>query len=175
MRGMSGQGILGMRLEMALAAALLMLAGGCSTTIRDHRGFVVDQALLDSVEPGVDNKASVERTLGRPSFTSQFGDPMWYYVAIDTRQPPFHGPHVVKEQVLRVRFDAKGNVSAIDRADASRVASINPDRHATPTLGRKRSFFEDLFGNIGQVGAMGGQSGPGGSGSGGAAPGPNGS
>ena len=161
-----------MRLEMALAAGLLVLAGGCSTTIRDHRGFVIDQTLVDSVEPGVDNKASVERTLGRPTFASQFGEPVWYYVAIDTSQPPFHGPHVTKEQVLRVRFDAKGNVATIDRANVDHLASIKPDHHATATLGRKRTFLEDLFGNIGQVSAVGGQ---GGQGSGGAAPGPNGS
>jgi len=97
---------------------------------------------------------------------------VWYYVAIDTSQPPFRGPHVTKEQVLRVRFDAKGNVSSIDKANVPHVAEIKPDRHATATLGRKRSFFEDLFGNIGQVSAVGGQ---GGQGSGGAAPGPNGS
>ena len=156
---------------MALAAGLLMLASGCSTTIRDHRGFIIDQTLVDSVEPGVDNKASVERTLGRPTFSSQFGEPVWYYVAIDTRQPPFHGPHVTKEQVLRVRFDAKGNVATIDRANVDHLAAIKPDHHATPTLGRKRTFLEDLFGNIGQVSAVGGQGGQGG----GAAPGPNGS
>ena len=170
MRGMAG-----MRLEMALAASLALLASGCSTTIRDHRGFLIDQTLVDSVEPGVDNTASVEHTLGRPTFTSQFGDPVWYYVAIDTSQPPFRGPHVTKEQVLRVRFDAKGNVSSIDKANVPHVADIKPDRHSTATLGRKRSFFEDLFGNIGQVGAMGGGSGGPGGGSGGAAPGPNGS
>ena len=163
-----------MRLEMALAAGLVMMAGGCATTIKDHRGFLVDQTLLDTVAPGVDNKASVERTLGRPTFVSQFGEPVWYYVAVDTRQPPFRGPHVTKEVVLRVRFDAKGNVATVDKASVTHVAGIKPDRHATPTLGRKRGFIEDLFGNIGTVSAVGGQGGQGGGG-GGSAPGPNGS
>lgn len=165
-----------MRLEMALAASLLVLAGGC-TTIRDHRGFLVDETLLETVAPGVDNKASVEHTLGRPTFVSQFGEPVWYYVAVDTRQPPFRGPHPVKETVLRVRFDAKGNVAAVDRASVNHLATIKPDGHATATLGRKRGFLEDLFGNIGTVSAVGGSGGPNGSGGsgGGSAPGPNGS
>ena len=41
-----------------------------------------------------------------------------------------------------------------------KVAQISPDGDKTPTLGRERSFLEDLFGNIGQVGAGG--AGPGG-------------
>ena len=33
------------------------------------------------------------------------------------------------------------------------VASINPASGKTPTLGRTRSFFDELFGNIGTVGS----------------------
>ena len=44
-----------MRLELALAAGLVMVAGGCTTTIKDHRGFLVDQTLVETVAPGVDN------------------------------------------------------------------------------------------------------------------------
>ena len=32
---------------------------------------------------------------------------------------------------------------------------ISPDGDETPTLGRERTFLQDLFGNIGQVGAAG--------------------
>ena len=35
------------------------------------------------------------------------------------------------------------------------VASVDPYGKTTPTLGRKRGLFEDLFGNIGTVGAAG--------------------
>lgn len=46
-----------------------------------------------------------------------------------------------------------------------KVVQLRPDGARTPTLGRERTFLEDLFGNIGTVGAagMGGaQGGPGG-------------
>ncbi len=45
---------------MVLAAAGTL--GACSS-IKDHRGYLVDQPLLDSVQPGIDNRQSVERTL----------------------------------------------------------------------------------------------------------------
>ena len=136
-----------------LALGLALLAG-CSS-IKDHRGYLVDQMLLDSVQPGVDNQLSVERTLGRPTFVSQFGEPTWYYVSINTKQAPFTRPRADEQLVLKVKFDARGNVTGIERTGMEKVVRLNPDGDKTPTLGRERSFLEDLFGNIGTVGAPG--------------------
>jgi len=160
---------------LGLLGAAALAAGGCAS-IRDHRGYLIDQTLLDSVQPGIDNKVSVERTLGRPTFVSQFGEPAWYYVSVDTRQVAFRTPKTTKQMVLRVRFDPRGNVAGIDKAGMEHVATIHPDNKSTPTLGRHRSFIEDLFGNIGAVGAGGMGGGPGGQGGGGGpGTGPNGS
>lgn len=144
-----------------LAMAALTLAG-CSS-IRGYRGYITDQTLLQSVQPGIDNRLSVERTLGQPSFTSLFGDPVWYYVGSRTQQAPFNTPRIVDHTVLAVRFDAAGNVIAAEQSGMEQVARIDLEGDATPTLGRERSFLEDLFGNIGQVGAagLGGQQQPG--------------
>ena len=138
----------------ATALMLAALAAGCSS-IRDHRGYLVDTTLLDSVQPGVDNQLSVERTLGRPTFVSQFGQPTWYYVSINTKQAAFSRPRTDEQMVLKVRFDDKGNVLAIDRSGIEKVVRLNPNGDKTPTLGRERGFLEDLFGNIGAVGAPG--------------------
>jgi outer membrane protein assembly factor BamE (lipoprotein component of BamABCDE complex) len=67
----------------------------------------------------------------------------------------FNNPHPRDQQVMRVQFDAAGNVTAVDRTGLELVASISPNGDKTPTLGRDRSFFEELFGNIGAVGAPG--------------------
>ncbi len=155
---------------VALAAGLAAATGGCSS-IRDHRGYLIDTALLDSVQPGVDNQTSVERTLGRPSFISQFGEKAWYYVSMDTKQAAFKRPKTSGQTITRVRFDAAGNVAGVDKAGMEKVARLDPDGDKTPTLGRDRSFIEDLFGNIGSVGAPGAPTG----GGGGPGGGPNGS
>ena len=153
-------------------AALAVLAGGCAS-IREHRGYLVDATLVDSVQPGVDNRTSVERTLGRPSFAGQFGDPVWYYVATDTRQSPFGRPQAYQQTILRVRFDQAGNVVAVDKAGLEKAVRLSPDGDRTPTLGRDRGLLEDLFGNIGSVGS--GLPGAGGAGGGAPGTGPNGS
>jgi len=137
------------------AIALVGLSSGC-TRIRDHKGYVVDSTLIDAVQPGIDNRDSVEKTLGRPSFAGEFdGGRTWYYVARDTRQLAFSSPKPVAQTVLVVRFDQSGNVVAVEKSGLEKVASISPDGDKTPTLGRDRGFFSELFGNIGRVGAVG--------------------
>ena len=139
---------------LLLAMALPIGLGGC-TQLRSHQGYIVDQGLVDSVAVGVDNKASVERTLGRPTFAGQFNDNSWYYISRNTRQLAFANPRATEQLVLKVSFDPAGNVSALDRSGVELVARLSPDGHKTPTLGRDRSFFEDILGNIGTVGAPG--------------------
>jgi outer membrane protein assembly factor BamE (lipoprotein component of BamABCDE complex) len=144
-----------------LAAASLGLAGlasGC-TSITDHRGYIVDQALVDAVQPGIDNRQSVEKTLGRPTFSSQFGAQDWYYISQNVRTPAFRRPRTHDQTVYRLRFDAAGNVAGIDKRGMEQVAHLSPEGDKTPTLGRHRGLLEELFGNVGTVGAGGGAGG----------------
>ncbi|MFM9978682.1 MAG: outer membrane protein assembly factor BamE [Sphingomonadaceae bacterium] len=139
---------------LTIALSALTLTGGC-TRVRAQQGYLADESLIGTIKPGVDNRDSVQRTLGRPTFASQFTDSDWYYVSRETRQIAFVNPRPTAQMVLRIRFDARGNVTAVDRTGLEKVASISPLGAKTPTLGKDRSFFEELFGNIGQVGSVG--------------------
>jgi outer membrane protein assembly factor BamE (lipoprotein component of BamABCDE complex) len=140
-------------LKVAAIAAAVLLAG-CAQT-RAHKGVVLDPQLVSGIQPGVDNKDSVEKALGRPSFTGQFSPNDWYYVSRDVNQVAFRNPRVRKQTVMIVRFDQKGNVASVQKTGREMVMNLEPTGKKTPTLGRKRSFFEELFGNIGSVGAPG--------------------
>lgn len=169
------RGNLGRSGRLLLAAglgAILIGTSGCAR-VRTHQGYQVDKLLVDSVQPGIDNRASVEGTLGRPTFAAQFGDADWYYVSRDMRALAFSNPKPSAQTILHVRFDPAGNVVAVDRMGLEQVARLSPSGDKTPTLGRHRSLFDEIFGNIGAVGAggMGGGGGGAGPGSGG----PNGS
>ena len=145
---------------IALAA---LLASGCASN-RAHKGAVIDPQLASAVQPGVDNKDSVTKLLGTPTLTGEFTPNDWYYVSRDTNELAFHNPHVTKQLVMLVRFDPKGNVASIQRTGKDLILNVNPSHRATPTLGRKQSFFDQLFNNIGSVNStgMGGGGGPGG-------------
>jgi outer membrane protein assembly factor BamE (lipoprotein component of BamABCDE complex) len=131
---------------ISLALALSACAGS-----RDHKGFVLDATLTDAIQVGVDNKDSVTRTIGRPTFTGQFDPNEWYYVSRNTATLAFRDPRVTEQTVLRVRFDQAGNVTSVEKTGKETIAKVDPSGDKTPTLGRKRSFFEELFGNIGTI------------------------
>ncbi len=147
-----------MTINRHLLLASIAVAGlglsGCAG-YRESRGFILDEQLTQAVQVGTDNKTSVERTLGRPTFTGQFNDNEWYYVSRQTSTFAFRAPKVTDQTVLRIKFDAAGNVSAVERTGEEKIASIDPYGKTTPTLGRRKSFLEDFFGNIGNVGSLG--------------------
>jgi outer membrane protein assembly factor BamE (lipoprotein component of BamABCDE complex) len=88
-------------------------------------------------------------------------------VSRDTNQVAFRNPRATRELVMLVRFDQGGNVASIQRTGKELALGLNPTHRQTPTLGRRKSFFDELFGNIGSVssgGLPGGGGGGGGSG-----------
>jgi outer membrane protein assembly factor BamE (lipoprotein component of BamABCDE complex) len=142
--------------SLATVIAALSLSSGC-TRLKSHQGYIGDQVLLSSVQPGVDNKESVQASLGRPTFVGQFDQNDWYYYSRDAKQLAFSQPVAKNQYVLKVRFDQAGNVASVSQTGKELISKISPEGDKTPTLGRDTSFFEEIFGNIGAVGAGGAQ------------------
>jgi outer membrane protein assembly factor BamE (lipoprotein component of BamABCDE complex) len=136
-----------------LLLLVLTVPMGACTPIRGFNGYVVDRDLAAGIQPGIDNRDSVLRTLGKPTFQSQFGGGDWYYVSRNTEQFAFRRPKAANVSNLRIRFDPNGTVASVDRTGLNQVAQISPDGDKTPTLGQERSFFEEFFGGIGSVGS----------------------
>ena len=141
----------------AIGALLAAGLGGCSS-IRDHRGYIVDQALLDSVTPGVDNRTSVERTLGRPTFVSEFGRKDWYYISQNTKQRAFTRPRTEDQLLVRGsipmatrprRWAASGPSSKICSATSARSArpawAVRLPVAPVPTEARLKLAGSDIY------------------------------
>jgi outer membrane protein assembly factor BamE (lipoprotein component of BamABCDE complex) len=146
----------GRKAALLAAVAAGLAAGGCTKT-QDIQGYLVDETLVAAVQPGIDNKESVQNTLGRPTFTGTFDQNDWYYVARRTKNFAFNYPKVNQQTVLHVRFDAAGNVASVERKGMEQIVSVDPMNDKTPTLGREKSIWDELFGNIGAVGGPLGQ------------------
>ena len=138
----------------ATLLALALAASGCAR-LTGRQGYITDDTLISGISAGVDNSESVAKTLGRPSFVGQFTPNDWYYFARSTKQLAFALPKPTEQLVLHIRFDDAGNVASVEKTGLEKIAKIDPNGDKTPTLGKDRSFFEDLFGNIGSVGAVG--------------------
>ena len=140
------------KILLPVGAALVL--AGCQG-IRNQSGYIALPELTESIEVGIDNKDSVQRTLGRPTFVGQFSENDWYYVNQTTSQFAFRRPGIQSATIFHVQFDDAGNVVKFDQTDEKMAVKIEPEGDKTPTLGREKSFFEELFGNIGQVGQTG--------------------
>ncbi|MFA5969906.1 MAG: outer membrane protein assembly factor BamE [Sphingomonas sp.] len=149
---------------LVAAMALAGLSLSACTSLKGHNGYIIDADLVNSVQPRVDNKASVAKVLGKPTLTGQFSDDDWIYLSRDTRFLGYTKPKASAQQTIRIRFDDKGTVTSINKTGLELASNIAPYGKVTPTLGRKQSFFQQVFGNIGTVGAGipgGGAGGPG--------------
>lgn len=132
----------------AIAALGLVALAGCAQ-VRDHKGYIVDNTLINTVQPGVDNKDSVAKTLGRPTFASEWdGGNTWYYLARDTRSLQFRAPSPVSQTLLTVRFASNGDVASVQRTGLETVRDVKLYGRRTPVLGSHRTFLSELFGNI---------------------------
>lgn len=129
-----------------IGAALLF--AGCSK-LTTYQGYRADPVLMSSIQAGVDNKDSVMKTLGRPTFVGQFDERDWYYVSREAKNFGYALPKPVSQTVLHIRFDQAGNVASVEKTGLEKVASIHPYGEKTPTLGRHKSLFEEIFGNLG--------------------------
>jgi len=148
------------RARTAVIVVTLAGAAAACSPIRDAQGYIADPELMAEVKPGVDTKASVLKTLGRPSLQTQWDDRQWYYYSRKTTQIAFRKPRPQEQTITIISFDAKGNVSKVDKqVGLGQVASIEPVEDKTKTMGKDRSFWDAVFGNIGQVGTIGGPGG----------------
>lgn len=145
---------------------LLCVAAGLATTAcgngRAIRGYVFDKELADAIMPGVDNRQSVQSTLGTPSVSATFSDSTWYYVSTTVRVRPVFWPDPKEHRVLAISFNDSGVVENVDNFDLSHMRVVEPVGDKTPTRGRDMGFFQQIFGNVGRfsgqapVGSQGG-------------------
>jgi outer membrane protein assembly factor BamE (lipoprotein component of BamABCDE complex) len=144
-------------IPLALLTTAIALAG--CTRVRDHKGYVVDRTLVDSIAAGIDNRDSVSKTLGRPSLASEWdGGATWYYISRDTRQLAFATPTAVEQMMLTVRFAPNGEVASVQKSGLETIRNVRLYGEKTPVRGSDRGFFAELFGNINAGG--GSQQGP---------------
>jgi outer membrane protein assembly factor BamE (lipoprotein component of BamABCDE complex) len=144
---------------LLLAITLLASTSAC-TRIKDLKGYIADDQLITALQPGVDNRSSVQKTLGRPTIISEVDSNTWYYVSQNTQQLAFFKPRPLTHQVVVVRFDPKGNLAKVEKLDRNAIVDVDPSGDKTPTRGKEVTFWQELFGDVGRFG-------PGGAGGGG--------
>lgn len=144
-------------------AAVLLLSfavSACSATYRNY-GYVPPQEDLDQIAVGIDTRASVEETLGSGGASSVLEDNALYFVRSRVRSFAMFEPEVIERDVVAVSFDQSGVVENVETFGLERGQVVQFSRRVTDSSVAGKSFFQQLFGNIGGFSPFGPGSGTG--------------
>lgn len=109
------------------------------------RGFVMDDALIAQVKPGMDVQA-VLTTLGTPSTTSTVGNRTFYYISQRVRRRfQFQDLTVIDQNVVVVYFNKGFKVERIANYGLQDGVIFDFISRTTPTGGEEQSFLRNLF------------------------------
>lgn len=133
-----------------------MAISSCST-IKQSRGYVPDEKVINAIRVETDNKDSVMQMLGSPTMRPTFDDNNWYYYSKETERWAFFREEVVKMDILAISFSEDEYVSDIRRYTVEDNIVIDPVSKKTVTHGKDVNFFAELFGNVGRFGSAGGR------------------
>ena len=136
---------------LILVATLVVTLGSAACSARvDTRGNLPDPDVAAQITPGEHNRNAVIDLLGSPSTTAVFEEEVWYYISQRTETLAFLAPKVVERQVLIVRFDRRGIVTAVEALGLDDARTIEHVERTTPTAGNELTFIDQLVGNFGR-------------------------
>ncbi|POR51275.1 outer membrane protein assembly factor BamE [Bosea psychrotolerans] len=109
------------------------------------RGFVMDDALIAQIKPGMDVQA-VLTTLGTPSTTSTVGNRTFYYISQTVRRRfQFQDLSVIDQKVLAIYFNKAFKVERVANYGLQDGVPFDFISRTTPTGGEEQSFLRNLF------------------------------
>ena len=124
---------------------------GCAPNVKDE-GYIPNPKAVDSVKPGIDSRNSILKKLGSPSSISSFDSNIWFYIGKRSQSKPFFYRETLEQQVFTITFGRSGVVKTIEHYKLKDAQPVKPASGATPSLGHKLGFLEQLFGNLGRRG-----------------------
>jgi len=109
------------------------------------RGFVMDDALIAQVKPGMDVQ-TVLTTLGTPSTTSTVGNRTFYYISQRVKRTfQFQDLTVIDQNVLVIYFNKSFKVERIANYGLKDGVIFDFISRTTATGGEEQSFVRNLF------------------------------
>ena len=129
--------------------SILLFGTGCESRITTH-GFMPRTDLIERLQPGEQNKTQVAAILGSPTIMGAFDQDTWYYVTQTTENKFFFKPEIIDQAILALTFNEAGVLASLEKKSMLDAIRIEPNKARTPTVGRKLSLVQQLFGNFGR-------------------------
>ena len=117
-------------------------------------GNLPDAQLVSLLKVGIDSKKSTTQILGEPTFRGVLGDNSFYYVGTVNSKLAFLDPKLDTQFILEINFDKNNKLKKLFLYDEDESIDVSMSTLETKHSGKKLTFLQQIFGNIG-VGGMG--------------------
>ena len=117
-------------------------------------GNLPDAELVSILKIGIDSKKSTTEILGEPSFRGVLGDNSYYYVGTVNSKLAFLDPKLDSQFILELNFDKNDKLKKLYLYEENESIDVSMSSLETKHSGKKLTFLQQIFGNIG-VGGMG--------------------
>ena len=117
-------------------------------------GNLPDAQLVSILKVGIDSKKSTTEILGEPTFRGVLGDNSFYYVGTVNSKLAFLDPKLDTQFILELNFDKNNKLKKLYLYDENESINVSMSSLETKHSGKKLTFLQQIFGNIG-VGGMG--------------------
>ena len=117
-------------------------------------GNLPDAELVSILKVGIDSKKTTSQILGEPTFKGVLGDNSFYYVGTVNSKLAFLDPKLNSQFILELNFDKNNKLKKLYLYDENESKDISMSNLETKHSGKKLTFLQQIFGNIG-VGGMG--------------------
>ena len=117
-------------------------------------GNLPDAQLVSLLKVGIDSKRSTTEILGEPTFRGVLGDNSFYYVGTVNSKLAFLDPKLDTQFILEINFDKNNKLKKLYLYDENESIDVSMSSLETKHSGKKLTFLQQIFGNIG-VGSVG--------------------
>ena len=104
---------------------------------------------MENFRVGKDNFFSVRKKIGSPLITQGQKQQVWIYLGQKIEALAFFEPQVVYREILLVNFDSRNLVQSTERYSLANSRVIDLNTQVALSEGRKLTFLQQLFGNLG--------------------------
>ncbi|PQM58935.1 MAG: hypothetical protein CML40_08785 [Rhodobacteraceae bacterium] len=124
------------------------MLSGCKP-ITKVSGYVPIEAEIEELKLGVTTKQDAVKILGEPLTYGVDSSNSLLYLQQEIKAVAFFKPYVTEREIIKLTFNEASVLSDLERSTEVGPDDFTMEKKITVSPGRKLSFWQQIFGNIG--------------------------
>jgi outer membrane protein assembly factor BamE (lipoprotein component of BamABCDE complex) len=118
----------------------------------EKRGYAFELSDYEFLKEKINDKNDTLNFMGYPTFVSESNQgELWVYYSEDVKKLLFFKPKIMSRKIFTVAFKDKDIIEQIRNYDLEDQNQINFNEDLTEVASQKKSWWSQIFNNIGQV------------------------